>query len=557
MPRAKHQKTEYEKALRLYRQCSPRHVLTIEADMPEDMKRRTFALSDRLRICGNGLTARLSGTLEQLARDKKYRGLSKDYGKLSEQLKNHPDDKAAKAERRETAARMTGLQKQYHVTWEDARRYMVYLKSRDGIDSIFALTRAEDIWSGVEKVLYSGADKIHFKRRGDLPEIRAKQPNRGIVITVKDGRLWFSCSAIGKESFTNLPPDKFQSDELAAVLRYLEAPKVNDKAAVGAMLENGKITDTYRPCFASLVCKEIRGRLRVYIHLTIEGRPLPKYKSDGITPRHKYGKGRVGIDIGTQTIAYTSDTEVGLRNLSERGMPIQKSERKERLLLRRIERSRRAMNPQNYNPDGTVMRGSKTWDKSKRGIALEKQCRELCRKNAASRHYAIHEDINHLRSLGDTVITEPPNFKALQKRAKPEVSAPDTPVKKPKRRKRFGRSLQNRSPGAFQAALKQTFESTGGSYHEVDKNFRASQYDHTGDVYVRKKLSQRMFDLADGSHVQRDWYSSFLMYNTDDECFSPDQDRCSSNFDTFYDMQNTMIAAIKKSGIHVLNSGIR
>ena len=25
-------------------------------------------------------------------------------------------------------------------------------------------------------------------------------------------------------------------------------------------------------------------------------------------PRHKYGKGMIGADIGTQTVAYTSDT---------------------------------------------------------------------------------------------------------------------------------------------------------------------------------------------------------------------------------------------------------
>lgn len=37
----------------------------------------------------------------------------------------------------------------------------------------------------------------------------------------------------------------------------------------------------------------------------------------------------IGADIGTQTVAYTSDTEVGLKNLSERGNSIQTSERKE------------------------------------------------------------------------------------------------------------------------------------------------------------------------------------------------------------------------------------
>ena len=47
--------------------------------------------------------------------------------------------------------------------------------------------------------------------------------------------------------------------------------------------------------------------------------------------------------------------------------------------------------------------------------------------------------VNHLRSLGDCFITEPPNAKKLQKRANPE-----NPVDKNgrmKRKKRFGRPL--------------------------------------------------------------------------------------------------------------------
>ena len=54
-------------------------------------------------------------------------------------------------------------------------------------------------------------------------------------------------------------------------------------------------------------------------------------------------------------------TQYQLKNLSERGSSIQTSERKERLLYRAMDRSRRVTNPQNYNDDGTVKKGRKTW----------------------------------------------------------------------------------------------------------------------------------------------------------------------------------------------------
>ncbi|MGO5171648.1 hypothetical protein ACTQVT_13645, partial [Catenibacterium mitsuokai] len=144
--------------------------------------------------------------------------------------------------------------------------------------------------------------------------------------------------------------DRFQQDEVDAVLSYLAESEILDDRAVNTLIKDGYCIDTYRPCYGTLVPRMIRGKYRVYLHLTIEGKAKPKYDRFG-NLRHKFGKGIIGADIGTQTVAYTSDTEVGLKNLSERGNSIQTSERKERLLYRAMDRSRRATNSQNYNDD--------------------------------------------------------------------------------------------------------------------------------------------------------------------------------------------------------------
>ena len=169
----------------------------------------------------------------------------------------------------------------------------------------------------------------------------------------------------------------------------LAEPELQDAHAVDQM-SKGIITDTYRPCFASLVCKKIRGRLRVYVHITVEGKAISKRRKDS-TPRHYYGKGNIGCDIGTQTIAYTSNTEVGLENLAERGNSIQHVERQEALILRAMERSRRAMNPNNYNENGTVKKGHKQWNFSKRYQKLKQRHQKLCRIASENRALAIRE----------------------------------------------------------------------------------------------------------------------------------------------------------------------
>lgn len=54
------------------------------------------------------------------------------------------------------------------------------------------------------------------------------------------------------------PHDRFAEDEVNAVCRYLENPDVIDKAAVDLYEKTGELLDSYRPCYVSLVIREIR-----------------------------------------------------------------------------------------------------------------------------------------------------------------------------------------------------------------------------------------------------------------------------------------------------------
>ena len=532
--------------LKLFRKKSSRHVLVIEADMAEDDKRNVFSISNRLRLAGNELIAIMRDNMEQLVRTKRYRKLKALYGRVCEN-----NDNALKSH---LSAQMDVMQAEYDVSWDYCRRAMIPIGKKYGLPSVFALTRAEDIWKGVEKVIYADGKMLRFSKRGELPILRAKQIERIITVKNIDGLLVFSCSGM---TFSPIITDQFEEDEVNAVLNYLAHGEDIDAKAVKLFKETGEIPDTSRPCYAALKCEVIRGRLRVFIHLTIEGKAKRKFSKDG-SPRHKYGRGVVGCDIGTQTIAYTSDKECGLRNLAERGEAITGSERKERLLLRKLDRSRRAMNPDNFNDDGTVKKGSRKWTFSKNYMEDRKKLSGLQRKNSINRHLAIREDVNHIRSLGDVFITEPRNARKLMIRSK-ETSVNEK-TGKANRKKRFGKSIRNRCPGYFQSQAEMKFTLTGGRYIEVPYGYRASQYDHTNGEYVKRKLSQRMFTLSDGTAVQRDLYSSFLLYNAsfdDTGELIIDGMRCTKSFTSINRMHEEEMERIRLSGKKVLNSGIR
>ena len=424
-----------------------------------------------------------------------------------------------------------------------------------GIGAPFYTTCAEDVWSGVKKILYENGKRLHFSKFGEYPCIRAKERVRGIPISTKNGPIFFK---FGEMTFGITIKDRFQQDEINAVLHYLANSSEIDAKAVETFCNEGVCISTYRPCYASLVPKKIRGKYRVFLHLCIvciEGIALPKFDRYG-NPRHHYGTGKIGVDIGTQTIAYTSDESVGLKNLAERGKrSIQHSERMERIYNRKMDRSRRAMNPQYYNDDGTIKKGRKRWNYSKRYKRIKYFHSELCRKNAENRRLANNEDVNRLRSIGDIFITEPKNASKLAKRAN-ETTINEKTVKF-NRKKRFGKSIKNRCPGYFQTKAQQVFESTGGLYIEVPNNYRASQYDHTADDYIQKKLNDRLYNLKNGTKVQRDWYSSFLLYCYDFETQDIDKDKCKRIFATHLTREKALIEWIKANGIKVMNSGIK
>lgn len=201
--RKRRPETLYQIALKKMRKVANRHVLVLEAAMTETQKRRTFKLAGKLRICGNRLTGEMRKRLDQLLRTKAYRQELKEYGRLRTKLSGLDSrDERYRAARKDldaSASRLADMQKDKNVTWDHARKFMEVLAARYNIPAVFALARAEDVWQGVEKVLYGNGERLHFRKKGDLPIIRAKQEGRGVVACMKNGELSFSINPTKKD----------------------------------------------------------------------------------------------------------------------------------------------------------------------------------------------------------------------------------------------------------------------------------------------------------------------------------------------------------------------
>ena len=550
--RRKRQPTEYEITRRRFRAESPRHVLEVDADVPENLRRKILGIAEKLRKITNESCRTINGRIDQLFRRKRFRNARKEYALA----------KKANDRERLIAARNTlvTMQTDFGVTKEACVAVVNERNKKYGLSSVVILSRAEDIWGAVETVLFGDGKYLHFKKRRNLPALRGKQYNKEIILKrdkIGNLHVFYQGDEIPIRAETL---DEFQTAELEKISEFLESPSTHEASAVYLWNNgNGRMTDTFRPCFVALAPKMVRGKSRLYIQIIVEGRALPKARHRN-KPLAK--EGTCGLDIGPQSAAWTTDSECGLINLGERGPSIDKMEKKLARLLRKLDRRRRAANPDNYYEDGRIKprRERKPWVKTNNYRRTLRQIRSLYWRLARNHEYANNETANHLRRLAKHVVTEPPNFKSLQKKTK---KPKDGSVKldkngRPARRKRHGLSLWRRCPGYFQARVKYKFESTGGTYTEVPKyDYRASQYDHTNGEYIKKGRNVRIYKLSDGTKVQRDLYSSFLLYMYDAATQNVDKADCRESFVRIYPMHQARVQYIKEHNLKIMNSGIR
>jgi transposase len=233
--------------------------------------------------------------------------------------------------------------------------------------------------------------------------------------------------------------------------------------------------------FVRIVRRKLNGRNRFYVQLVCEGQPYQK-------PQNQIGAGVVGLDLGPSTIAAVSEQEAFLEQFCAELEPCQKAIRR---LQRKIDRQRRANNPHNYNPDGTISPGPKVWCKSGRQRRTETKLAELHRKRAAHRKSLHGRMVNRVLRMGDTVQLEKLSYRAFQRC--------------------FGRSVGMRAPGTFVRRLKRKAESAGASVVEFPtRTTRLSQTCHGCGTVAKKPLSQRWHVCDCGIVAQRDLYSAFL-----------------------------------------------
>jgi hypothetical protein len=481
------------------RKSTPTYTLELSLNIPVWQQHR---LEKKFKIARNVYNSCLGEALKRHKRvkaDKEYRALLYE-SKSKERNKQLSDIRLA------YGFSEYGL----HDFVKPAQR-----KFKESIGSFEAQKLATRAFQAVEKLHFRKAKKVHFKAFGDGISVENKSNTTGLRYA--DGNILWGDK-----------PTKKRPNPKNWLCMSVE-PKAHDKYAHLALMDKTK--------YIRIMKREVRGKVRYFVQLIQEGYPPTKPNRKIADDETK----RVGIDIGSSTIAISSDETVQLQELAPE---CNADEKKLRRIQRAMDRSKRATNPQNYNENGTPKKGRKTWMYSNRYSKLRHERKELYRKIVVKRKQSHEKVANEILALGSDIRVETMRFQSLQKRAKKTTRNKKNGKINPK--KRFGKSIANHAPAMLLTIIDRKLGYQGRSIKKIDTYaIKASQFNHLTGKYTKKQLSERWNDFGEFC-VQRDLYSAFLIGNTTKTLHSVDVDLCNAGWDNFVELHNREIVRLKQ-----------
>lgn len=320
----------------------------------------------------------------------------------------------------------------------------VWIKSHLDANTIQKIaTRA---FKALEKMAFGKAKKVRFKQFGQFSSLEGKTNKQGIRWTC-NGVEWSRLKLKGI-----IPNDPVILHGLNSKIKYVRLVR--------------RILNQKTYWFAQLICG---------------GEPYQK-------PKNIIGDGTVGIDLGVSTVAIVGDDETIWTSFA---VELTSKQKKILLLQRKMDRQKRANNPDNFNPDGTVKKGSKRWNKSNRYQKTTAKKREIERKQAAQRKSSHGKLVNQTLKLGKHIKTEKVSVKAWQKN--------------------WGKSIGFKSPSSFQSELVRKAENAGGSVLMFSTRKTALSQTCLCGNKQKKSLSQRVHHCSICRlKMQRDIFSAYL-----------------------------------------------
>lgn len=274
---------------------------------------------------------------------------------------------------------------------------------------------------------------VHYKRKDSLRCLTAKKNSTGIRFSLDEG------NRIGTVKWQGLV---FSIDLSKCTLYEWQALQSEI-------------------CYCAVKREKIKGKWKYYIQITLKGHVPDKFDKQTGELKRQLGKGNVGLYFTSTSLTVSTENSVKTYPLE-----IKNNEDKKTEFLQKMDTSRHATNPDNYNEDGTSKEKSeiKGWHFSKAYKKYRAELYEIYRKECEEKKLLQEILANEVIASGDVFNCNKMDFKFLQRN--------------------LGKKIQSASP----AMLKTTIERKL-SYHDVSIN--EISYSKLNPIFEEKNVSKK------------------------------------------------------------------
>src|SRR5258707_8963049 len=303
-----------------------------------------------------------------------------------------------KTQKQERAEALSRLRQQYgfsEYALHDFAKKANCTWITDHIDAMLAQTLASRAYQAVNRVCLGKAKKVRFKSKGrGLDSVENKWEKSGLRFVLQppeegnQGWLVWGKDHLPARIDWEDPVVKYGLDHRIKYARLVRR-KASSPQAKGADCQG----------------------YRYSVQLALEGTPYQK------KPKNQPGHDVIGLDLGPSTLAIVPrEGEARLVPLCEELRP---NARKKRRLERKLDRQRRANNPQNYDDKGRIKKHWKrrlTWQDSYGYPVTRRRLAHHERKLAAHRK-SLHGRLVHgMIATRNDIHIEKVSYKGWQKR---------------------------------------------------------------------------------------------------------------------------------------------
>ena len=494
-----------------------------------------FALDKLLRCCADykiQLAHSLRKRVHLLRDDARFIKARREEDKLNRSRSESKDKTARLKEQREY---IQSLAKEYcldsqsvHDEAKGLRKLGIYLYL---LNSQIAQRIAQDLSTGIGKVLSGEASDISVPKRSEVNTIVAKQDGKGLILGLYGGKVSVSFRGIVREMIQKDGDNKGKPNylkvkrkvtvEATATRRSDAMDEIEALRSKYASYKFSGLANGYNPvryCAIRRRLYEENGQVRHGYELLIV--------VAGRAPRRKgwrsIGEGKAGLDASTFAHAFVSEQEAliitpspSMDKLAEKIADIQIQMDK---IFRKANKDWFDEKGRFRRPKDMAIR-SKGLDKPKEYLRLRWRIRLAWQRYRDTRKAEFNRVANLLVGKARVFVMEDMQYKGMQKRGHHEVTVTHkqedgtvTATTETQSFRRFGRSMVKASPGLFFEILGQKVLDAGGTFIRVNPaDIKASQYNPLTGECVKHGLDERVIKVAEGIYVQRDLLAAYIL----------------------------------------------